>query len=80
VVSIGDTPPLKGNHTHDPTIDEINTSIIPGDPTGFWPGGYPLPDSLNPNYAQANDLWMYSPRVDALRSTNSEDQWSNQGR
>jgi hypothetical protein len=63
VVSIGDTPPLKGNHTHDPTIDEINTSIIPGDPTGFWPGGYPLPDSLNPNYAQANDLWMYSPRV-----------------
>ncbi|MGB3095982.1 MAG: pilus assembly protein TadG-related protein, partial [Candidatus Deferrimicrobiaceae bacterium] len=62
-ISINDTLSLKGDPTFDPAIDEINGSIIPGDPTGFWPGGYPLPDSLDPNYYQANDLWMYSPRV-----------------
>jgi len=62
-ISINGTVSLKGDPTFEPTIDEINSSIIPGDPTGFWPGGYPLPDSLDPNYSQASDLWMYSPRV-----------------
>ena len=62
-ISIGDTVSLKDNPTYIPTIDEIQDELINNDPSGFWPGGYPLPDSLDPNYYQANDMWMYSPRV-----------------
>jgi hypothetical protein len=62
-ISIGDTVTLKGDPTYVPAIDEIQDEIINNDPSGFWPGGYPLPDSLDPNFSQANDLWMFSPRV-----------------
>jgi hypothetical protein len=62
-ISINDTVSLKDDPTYDPTIDEIQDELIGNDPSGFWPGGYPLPDSLDPKFAQANDMWMYSPRV-----------------
>lgn len=60
-ISINDLVTPKPHPTYMPTINEINSSLIGGDPGASWDSGSNLPVSLDPNYS--GDNWLLSPRV-----------------